>query len=50
MLSKIAWDVFKKTGNINTFLEYMEMKNIEENMIEDQDGNNKNKGYYFKRK
>lgn len=50
MLSKMAWNAFKKTGDINIFLEYMEMKNIEENVIEDQNGDNKNKGYYFKRK
>ncbi len=50
MLSKMAWNAFKKTGDINIFLEYTEMKNIEENLIEDQNGNNKNESYYFKRK
>lgn len=50
MLSKMAWNAFKKTGDINIFLEYTEMKNIEENLIEDKDGNNKNESYYFKRK
>lgn len=50
MLSKMAWNAFKKTGDINIFLEYTEMKNIEENLIEDKNGNNKNEGYYFKRK
>lgn len=50
MLSKMAWNAFKKTGDVSIFLEYMETKNIEENMIEDKDGDSKNKGYYFKRK
>ena len=50
MLSKMAWNAFKKTGDINIFLEYTEMKNIEENLIEDQNGNNKNESNYIKRK
>ena len=57
MLSKMAWNAFKKTGDINTFLEYTQTKNIEENFEEEKknlneakNGDNKNKGYYFKRK
>lgn len=50
MLSKMAWNAFKKTGDINTFLEYTQTKNIEENLLEDKNGNNKNESYYFKRK
>ena len=50
MLSKMAWNAFKKTGDINTFLEYAQTKNIEENLNEAKNGDNKNKGYYFKRK
>lgn len=50
MLSKMAWNAFKKTGDINIFLEFTKTKNIEENLIEDQNGNNKNESYYFKRK
>ena len=45
MLSKIAWNAFKKTGNINTFLEF-----VEENLIEERNGNNKDKSNHFKRK
>lgn len=50
MLSKIGWNAFKKTGDINTFLEFIETENIEKNILEDKNGNNKNEGYNFKRK
>ncbi len=50
MISKMAWNTFKKTGDINTFLEFIETKNIEENLTEEQNGNNKNESYYFKGK
>lgn len=29
MIKKIAWDMFKNTGNINTFLEYKQIENTE---------------------
>ena len=32
MLKQMAWNTFKNTGNINTFLELMEVQNIEKNM------------------
>ena len=35
MISKMAWNAFKKTGDVNTFLEFKETKNIEENLLED---------------
>lgn len=50
MLSKIGWNTFKKTGDVNTFLEFIETKNIDENLLEEENGNNKDEGYYFKRK
>ena len=51
MIKKIAWDTFKNTGNINTFLEFKQIKDIENKIQKvEQDGDNKNKGYYFKRK
>ena len=28
MIKKIAWDTFKNTGDINTFLEYKEIDNL----------------------
>ena len=29
MIKKIAWDEFKNTGDINTFLEYKQIQNLE---------------------
>ena len=50
MISKMAWNAFMKTGDINTFLEFIETKNIEENMIEEQNGDNKDQRIYIERK
>ena len=46
LISKMAWNTFKNTGDINTFLELVEAENIEKNIIEaeKQNGNNKGKG------
>ena len=33
MIKQLAWNTFKNTGNINTFMELMAVKNIEKNMI-----------------
>lgn len=41
MLKDLAWNTFKKTGNINIFLEYKKIRDIEEN-IGEVNGNNKN--------
>lgn len=45
MIKQIAWNTFKNTGNINTFLELMEVQNIEKDMNKkidgEIDGNNK---------
>lgn len=32
MIRKIAWNTFKNTGDINTFLELKQIENIEENI------------------
>lgn len=32
MIKQIAWNTFKNTGNIDTFLELKQVKDIEENM------------------
>jgi len=32
MIKKLAWDTFKNTGNIDTFMELRQFMNIEENM------------------
>ncbi len=41
MLKDMAWNTFKNTGNIDTFLEFIKIKDIEQNLGE-IDGNNKN--------
>lgn len=45
MIKQIAWNTFKKTGDINTFLELVEVENIEKNIIngEENNGNNQDK-------
>ena len=50
MISKMAWNDFKKTVDVNTFLEFKATKNIEENLLEEQNGDNKDESNYFKRK
>ena len=45
MIKKIAWDTFKNTGDVNTFLELKQIQNIEEQIQiqkAEQNGNNKN--------
>lgn len=32
MIKDLAWNTFKKTGNIEAFLEFKKLKNIEEKM------------------
>ena len=32
MIKELAWNTFKKTGNINTFLELKQITNIEQNI------------------
>ncbi len=47
-IKDLAWNTFKQTGNINTFLELIQVENIEKNIAknteETQYGNSKNKG------
>ena len=50
MIKKIAWNTFKNTGNINTFLELKQIQNMEIQMqtqqqMEAQNGNNQNEWY-----
>lgn len=42
MIRKIAWDTFKNTGDINTFLELKQIENIENNIKEIQEITNLN--------
>lgn len=37
MIKQIAWDAFKNTGDINTFLEYKEIENVEKGIQEIQE-------------
>ena len=46
MIKKIAWDTFKNTGDVNTYLELKQIQNVEEQIQEQkvkQNGDNKNK-------
>ena len=36
MIKQIAWNTFKNTGNINTFLEYKQIENAEKGIQEIQ--------------
>lgn len=44
----LAWNTFKQTGNIDTFMELIQVENIEKNMAKNieemQYGNNKDEG------
>ena len=44
----LEWNTFKQTGNIDTFMELIQVENIEKNMAKNieemQYGNNKNEG------
>ena len=42
MIKKIAWDTFKNTGDINTFLELKQIENIEETIEKEAQNGNKN--------
>ena len=58
MIKKIAWDTFKNTGNVDTFLELKQFQNIEQQIygqndivqktqqqMEEQNGINQNEWY-----
>lgn len=42
MIKKIAWDAFKNTGDINTFLEFKQIEDIEKKMQENPQVNLQN--------
>ena len=44
MIKQIAWNTFKNTGDINTFLELKEVENLEKNINGEINGNDKYKG------
>ncbi len=41
-MKDLAWNTFKQTGNIHTFMEFMEMQNIEKNLINQDQSINSN--------
>ena len=47
-IKDLAWNTFKQTGNINTFMELIQVENIEksmkQNIEEAKHGNSENKG------
>lgn len=44
MIKQIAWNTFKNTGNINTFLELKEIANLEEKIRMENNEIVKNQG------
>lgn len=44
MIRNLAWNTFKNTGNIDTFLELIEVENAEKNIKVETYGNTENKG------
>lgn len=44
MIRQIAWNTFKNTGDINTFLEFKQVENIENNIKVEKYENSQNKG------
>lgn len=51
MIKQLAWNTFKNTGNIDTFMEFMAIQNLEKNIGMDGNikvneyGDNKNQGF-----
>ena len=54
VIKQIAWNTFKNTGDINTFLELVEVENTEKNInnvnVEEKNGDLQNKLNYNTRK
>lgn len=46
MIKKIAWDAFKNTGNINAFMEFKQIENLEKEIEGLKNGEHKNEGDY----
>ncbi len=44
MIKQLAWNTFKNTGSIDTFLELVEVENIEKNLKVNEYGDNKDEG------
>ena len=39
MIKKMAWNTFKNTGSIDSYLELVEVENLEKNMSKNQEVN-----------
>ena len=51
MIKQMAWNTFKNTGNINTFLELVEVENVEKDIVKAEEyGDIKDKGNNNSRK
>lgn len=54
MIKDMAWNMFKSTGNVDTFLELKQIENIQNNLVNlqkvDTNGNYKNEGNNNRRK
>ena len=50
MIKKIAWNTFKNTGNIDTFLELKQVQNIENGIKVEEYENSQNQGNNNSRK
>ena len=50
MIKQIAWNTFKNTGNIDTFLEFRQVQDIEKNIKVKEYENSQNKGNNNSRK
>lgn len=44
MIKQMAWNTFKNTGNINTFMELVELQNVEKSLKVNEYGDNKDEG------
>ena len=40
MIKKLAWDTFKNTGDINAFLEFKQIENIEKDLNKNDEHKN----------
>lgn len=49
MIKKIAWNTFKNTGNIDTFLELREVENVQKMLEAEKHGAIQNKGFDYSR-
>ena len=50
MIKNLAWNTFKKTGSIDSYLEFNKLRNIEENMKVTVDETSKSKWDNYSRK